>query len=332
MKTVFKIFFILYFAASGVLAVAQEPGSAPASAQPGEPPLVSADVTVKSKKIEFARPFETEVELSAPAVLNREKSASPDFEIIAQRRDPDNILKTAFTILPFNLGQLTFPPLVFTDETGAEIKTEPFAIEVAPAKTKIKSQGLVDIRPPYRPFNYLFVFCLAVLFSVLAAAALFIYKKIKTPRTPPLLPANPIAADGRPYHIVALEQIDNLVNEGLWEAGQFNLFYVRLTDIFRNYIEARFKIPAHRYTNRELQRSLKNSGDFKGDLKQVADFAQAADYVKFARAFRNERERQRDIHNLKLIIMDTRQADLQLPGQNAAPGPQGSQPPQERKE
>jgi hypothetical protein len=267
--------------------------------------FATAQITLKSKKVEFARPFKVEIELPAPAVFDAGKSLSENFEIISQKQNKEDILKTTVTVLPFNLGEQEFPPVVFIDENGREIKTKPLKIDVKPTKTKIKTQGLADIRPPYRPFNYLRL-CALIL---LTAAMLYAYLRFKKSRAKraDLSPANPYISDGRPYHIIALEQIDKLFAENLWEQGLYKIFYIRAVDILCDYIAVRFKINAHLYTSRDLINTMRTVAEFNGDIYDLRKFLNSADLVKFAKVLPTCGERDLDINLLRTIINDTKQ-------------------------
>jgi hypothetical protein len=275
----------------------------------GEVAPVSAQITVKTKKIEFARPFEVEVVLPAHAVLDAEKSASEDFVISAVKNDKKDILKLNITILPFNLGEQDFPPLIFVDENAKEIKTEPFKIDVKPAKTKIKTKGLADIQPPYRPFNWLYVFVSILTIAIIVYVYILFKKRRAKVIAPPA--TNPYVADGRPYHIIALEQIDKLLGENLWEQGLYKIFYIRIVDILCDYIAARFKINAHRYTSRDLANRMRTVPAFKGDISALRKFFKSADLVKFAKVVPSEAERDLDISELRAIIINTKQPETE---------------------
>lgn len=263
---------------------------------------VMQKAAAQNKGIEFARPFEMPVRLEVPAVLDLDKFNSPDFEIISVRRDEKDILVTNLSVLPFVLGKAEFPALTFIDENGQEIKTAPLKIEIKPTKTKIKTKGLVDIRPPYAPFNWLKTSAFVLLAALIIYLAYRLRKKL---RAAPSAPVNNPYTQGLPADIVALGQIDDLLLSGLWQENLFKEFYIKLTDIFRDYLTARFNIEAHKYTSRDLARALRRLPDFNGDIPLVERFQKSADLVKFAKVIPARDRRDQDIVNLKLIIKDT---------------------------
>ena len=81
----------------------------------------------------------------------------------------------------------------------------------------------------------------------------------------------------------AQRAIEALAAEGLWERGEHAAYYLRLTEILRVYLEARYAEPATAMTSVEVARLVK---DKQPDLKAsavVRELLQRADLVKFAR-------------------------------------------------
>ncbi|MDR1123209.1 MAG: hypothetical protein LBL61_01055 [Elusimicrobiota bacterium] len=270
----------------------------------------TAQIILKPEKTEFARPFEIEVLLSAPAQWDKAQFESGIFEIISARRDGENILKTIFTVLPLDLGEADFPALAFTDENGQEIKTEPFKLEIKPTKTKTKAKGLIDIRPLYRPFNWVYAGGWGLL--AVLAALLFYFIRRRRP-APAAQQAAGLYNDGRPYHIIALEQIDKLIAENIWEQGLHKIFYIRAVDILCDYFSARFKVNAHRYTSRDLVSRMRTVPAFKGNIYNLRGFLQSADLVKFANVAPTAATRDLDLNLLRTIIEETKQPEPVIP-------------------
>lgn len=257
----------------------------------------------------FGRPFEIVVELPAHAVLHKKAFDNRNFEIIKQTRNQINELKITLTVISFNLGVASFPQTEWTDNQGNKYFSDAFRIETKPTKTKIKGNTIADIRPPYQPFN---PWKLLIPFALIAiaVAAWQLYQKRKAPKAPP---ATPYEADSRPLHIIALEQIENLLMEGLWEEKHYKLFYIRLTDILRGYFEARFGVEAMRLTTRDLVKQLKADKEFKADITILDACLKEADYVKFAKLVPTVQERDIFVQKIKEIIFECKQPDAVHP-------------------
>ncbi len=292
---------------SSVPPAAAAPAPQP-SAQTAAPSAVNKDLPVivagKPKTAVFGRQFEVQVELPQEAQLDLSGFDRKDFEIIKITRNQINPRKITLTVIPFNLGVLQFPQTAWFDAHGNKYYSDTFRIETKPVQAKVKKQGLADIRPPFRPFNPWYI----ALALALAAAAFAAWRWYKLKKA--VIPAGqitPYTADNRPLHIIALEQIDNLLMEGLWEAGHYKLFYIRLTDILRDYFAARFAIEAHKLTTRDLIKALKRCKEFKADTDPVNQFLREADYVKFAKVVPADAERDAHIKILRDIITETKQ-------------------------
>lgn len=290
------------------------PSAAAASEEKQNEQKINKDLPVviagKPKTAVFGRQFEVLVELPQEAKLDLPEFDRKDFEIIKVTRNQINPRKITLTVIPFNLGVLKFPQTIWTDAQGNKYYSDTFRIETKPVKTNVKTQGLADIRPPFRPFNPWHI----VLALALAAAAFAAWRWYKLKKA--ALPAaviTPYTADNRPLHIIALEQIDNLLMEGLWEARNYKLFYTRLTDILRDYFSARFQLEAHRLTSRDLIKAIKRCKEFKADSEPVNQFLKEADYVKFAKVVPSQEERDAHIKNLRDIITETKQPAVLQP-------------------
>lgn len=87
-----------------------------------------------------------------------------------------------------------------------------------------------------------------------------------------------------PPHLIALRRLEDLRREQLLEAGEFKLFYDKLSEIAREYLENRFQIRALEMTTEEFLISLGRM-DFlsSAQKKNLAEFMQYSDLVKFAK-------------------------------------------------
>lgn len=88
-----------------------------------------------------------------------------------------------------------------------------------------------------------------------------------------------------PAHEVALSALEQLEQRSLVEDGKFQLYYLELTEITKGYIEGRFGIEALDRTTEEIRQELLREAKRIEPLnaKEVIDFLQACDLVKFAR-------------------------------------------------
>ncbi len=87
-----------------------------------------------------------------------------------------------------------------------------------------------------------------------------------------------------PPHIYALKALDNLRAEKLWQNGREKLYYTKLTEIIRLYIEQRYGIYALEMTSDEIIIALNNIiVEEKDSIELLRNMFSTADLVKFAK-------------------------------------------------
>ncbi len=87
-----------------------------------------------------------------------------------------------------------------------------------------------------------------------------------------------------PAHITALEALDKLREEKLWQQGKIKEYQSQLTHIIRAYLEERYQVPALELTTSEINTKL-NKVDFDQSYTQdLTEILTVADLVKFAKA------------------------------------------------
>lgn len=85
-----------------------------------------------------------------------------------------------------------------------------------------------------------------------------------------------------PYD-VAIRSLKKLKDAKLWENGQEQLYYTRLTEILRKYLEGRFHINAMEMTTSEIKDAVRSSEDASQYKAYINEVLGVADYVKFAK-------------------------------------------------
>lgn len=86
-----------------------------------------------------------------------------------------------------------------------------------------------------------------------------------------------------PPHVVAIKALETVHNQKLWQNNKHKLYYTRITDILREYIEKRYSIHAMEMTSDEIIEAMAERGlEVKsfGDLKEIL---KSSDLVKFAK-------------------------------------------------
>lgn len=265
------------------------------------------EITNYPKEVNLAQDFTLNIALPAPAELEKESYSQASFEVISAQPDESG-LNIEITAVPFALGISTFTALSFNGVNGETFVTKPFNMEIKPVDTGIKEEKMLDIRSPYRPFNYWNILWILLILAAVSGAVFAYNKKKHTVISHNL---TEFQADGRPLDVIALDRLDYLIAGDLWQQGQYKFFYITMIDILRDYFSARFNIDAHNYTTKDLIRVLKKTPEFKADFRQLTDLSRSADFVKFAKVEPTEAQKEEDIRNMRNIIIDTRPPRLE---------------------
>ncbi|MFC1620854.1 hypothetical protein ACFL2G_00985 [Candidatus Omnitrophota bacterium] len=145
-----------------------------------------------------------------------------------------------------------------------------------------------DIRPLKGPVDIaggLQIWPLIILIALIIASALiFIYlkKKRKTKEE--------VFVSPRPPEEIAMEALRALLEMKLIEKGLIKEYYIRLSDIIRTYIEARFKIFALDRTTWELYQEMRIKKIERKETDRIRDFLEDCDIVKFAKYIPSRKE------------------------------------------
>jgi hypothetical protein len=206
------------------------------------------------------------------------------------------VIQRELLITVFDTGLFEIPSLYFHTQKGQSldsIPTLPLFFEILAVKT---DSTLRDIKGNFKaPLNLGEIYAYIKEYYpygllVIAAGILFwlilryIRKKLGKGRvaireTPAELP-----------EIAALRELEKLKADKLWLQNKVKLYYIRLSEILRNYIEDRFNIMAPEQTTDEILQALHSSWCPVSDQKRLTDLLKLSDLVKFAKVIPGEEE------------------------------------------
>ncbi len=143
-------------------------------------------------------------------------------------------------------------------------------LPIKPIKSIIReSKSIID----YWPW-----FLLAIL--LLALSALFYFIQVRKPQQT----IEDIPEIIRSPYEIAIDDLDQLKKEELWQKGEIKAYQSRLTDIVRAYIDGRYDVPALELTTDETMRALKQKKFNPFYESQLVEILTMADLIKFAKA------------------------------------------------
>jgi hypothetical protein len=281
---------------------------------------VSFKVTPPAEKPKLAETFTLRLELTCPSeytVRPDTSSFSNDaFECLRIKKissKTEGALKTEtfdLDVSAFAIGVSTFPATTWLLAAGTELKeaTSPAVpLEILPLfDTKKEPDGIRDIHPPFKFIPWLGLLA-ALAAAVLAARYIYRYYKNRPGAAAGFAGA---AHDLRSPYEKALAALEELCASKVWEEGRIKEFYSRLSDIFRNYLDAQFAIKAELMTTNNITRELRGTGaDIKTVIK-TRELLENADLVKFAKFKPGEKERDAAVGALKdLLVFFTQQEE-----------------------
>ncbi len=211
-----------------------------------------------------------------------------------------------YVLEPFLAGEYKIPPLAvgYADKQSQaagpqELSTEEVTIEVASVlaegeKPQIKQiADPVEMPAPWWPWALA-----AVALAALIAGWLWWRrrKRLERDAIPPPAP-----------HEVAYAELAKLLASGLLEKGEAKLFYLRLSNVLRRYIEGRFGLRAPEQTTEEFLIELRQGQPFGPAHQQLLQsFLEHCDLVKFAELQPSRDEAQATVAVCRRFIDETK--------------------------
>jgi len=179
---------------------------------------------------------------------------------------------------------------------------------VQPFKIDTASKTIADIKPVFNPkydWAGLFKIVLLVLL-ILILLALFYYLFQKYFKKKPILNETEIKLL-QPAHVVALNQLDKIKQEKLWQKGRHKEFHTELTEVIREYIERIFNISSMEMTSEEILEHLRLlRKEQKSTYQSLQQILRLADLVKFAKWNANPDEHELSLLNAYLFVNQTK--------------------------
>lgn len=192
-------------------------------------------------------------------------------------------LITAFDSAFFIIPPLSMPYRITGDTNEYLAYSEPHLLSVYTMPVDME-KGPFDIKKPYEfPLTWQEILRYSLLgLGILVLLFLVAWIAIRVRRGQSIIPT--ILRKALPAHETALRELEKLRREGLWQKGEVKEYYVRLSTIFRTYVEGQFGLAALESTSEEIMHSLREN-DIAADLHDTLnEFFGLSDLVKFAKA------------------------------------------------
>lgn len=230
------------------------------------------------------------IELVEPVV--NDTSTSPDGHLVVRQ----SYTVTSFTDSLYLIPAYPFIPVGTTDT----VWSNPVSLKVIqPFEIDTAANAITDIKevmdPPFSWKYFLkTIFPWIIAFHILLAIVYFILTLLR--KKPGL--AGVVAEVKVPPYVKAIEQLQQLKEEKLWQKNLQKEYFTRLTDILREYIELSFTIPAPELTSDEiLGQLIQLKKENKEAYTRLQQLLQLADLVKFAKWYATPGENEQCLSN-----------------------------------
>ncbi|TFH65250.1 MAG: hypothetical protein E4G91_03150 [Candidatus Zixiibacteriota bacterium] len=222
-------------------------------------------------------------------------------------KDETRTSTESFEITTFTTGDYRIPPVTIRYRTpSGEVKsiaTDPLPIKV---NSLLSGEQGEDIKPlkPQKMFPREFPTLWVIVGSVLIAGAIlfvWLYRRARRP-----IDLSTAVADTRLPWEIALEELARLRESDILARGEYKLFYLELSDIFRRYLERRYGIYALERTTIEIIMEFRKLALAKEEENVIHDFLEGCDLVKFAKYLPTSEDIERDYLTAKEFVLQTR--------------------------
>lgn len=214
-------------------------------------------------------------------------------KIIEIKTETTKIFSQQLTITSFDSGSYYIPPFVFNENK----KTNGLLLNVNTILIT-DSSGMADISLPIKgteedfteeelaemrqeKWNIFFIIIAALLLCTLVYYLIKKYKKDGVI----LKPKKIIAA-----HITALNKLQNLNKQKLWQKGELKEYYSEISTIIREYTELRFGFNALELPTSDILLKLTQIKIEKETIQNIETILKRSDNIKYAKGFSIEEE------------------------------------------
>ncbi len=227
-------------------------------------------------------------------------------------KDDQLKLTKKYLITSFDSGMYIIPsyPFIFHNNNSKDTLHFPsVSLNVHTIAAVDTATGIKDIKPPLKAPVTLKEALPYLLYGLLGAAiiVLIIYIIRRQQKNRPVFKPQ---APPKPAYIKALEELDKLKEEKLWQKNMLKEYYSRLTNIIRAYIEDRYGVKALEKTTNEILQDMKNTGFRDKELfEQLRSLLSLADMVKFAKGMTEPDENEQNMENAYTFVMKTKKKE-----------------------
>lgn len=203
-----------------------------------------------------------------------------------RQQDGRIALRQDLTLTSFTDSLFFIEPIAFL-ANGDTLHTEALSLNVIqPFEMDTTDYAITDIKPIYKApiwwWGILRWVLLAIGIIALGIGGYYLYRYLRSHRKTQQEPIAPELL--RPAEEVALEKLDKIKAEKIWQQGQQKAYHTELTDVVREYIARRYAVAGQEMTSDEILTQVRplltEQKELFAGLQQLL---RLADLVKFAK-------------------------------------------------
>lgn len=241
--------------------------------------------------------------------------AKPDTQLLNDGRR--SLITQEYTVTSFDSALYYLPPMkVIVDNKPYLSKALALKVYSIPVDTLHPDQFFGSKTVMQAPFAwedwYVAIACV-LLFAPFLLLLIYLVKRIRDNK--PIIRKVKVEAK-LPPHQLAIQEIERIKSEKVWQKGLPKEYYTELTDAIRTYIKNRFGFNALEMTSSEIIDHLLEMED-KEAIKDLRELFLTADLVKFAKHNPMMNENDANLINAIDFVNDTKEKE----DENAKPQP-----------
>ena len=224
---------------------------------------------------------------------------SPDGHLLVTQR---------YTVTAFEDSLLYIPPYPFI-VNGDTVWSKSLSLKVIqPYQIDTASNQIADIKPILNPpFNWMGFFQIVLLvLTIVIIIVLAVYLIRKLIHKKPVF-ANTTPEIVLPPYELAIQKLNEIKQQKLWQQNRAKEFHTELTDVLREYIEKTFGISGLEMTSEEIISNLNHLRfESKSAYTALQQILKLADLVKFAKWSPIPQENELSLNNAYLFVNETK--------------------------
>ena len=220
-------------------------------------------------------------------------------------------IKQDYLITSFDSAIYVLPPFQVIDETDT-IRSNTLGLKISTYPVDTETKKFFDIKnvisPPFVLWDYALIIWIIIGVIILILLGWYFYEVWQGKRVLNLFrkPEEPKL----PPHVIALNELDNIKTQKLWQQGFNKQYHSSITDTLRKYIEERFGIHAPEMTSGETLEEIRQEDETESVYDNLKQILQLADFVKFAKYQPLPDENDLSMMNAYLFVNQTKEEEL----------------------